>query len=541
MARLWAARGVAQLEDLDLSAQRLLPPSTLRGSENAAQLLGQAVLRQQSVAIVADYDCDGATACAVAIRGLRMMGAKQVFFEVPDRRLDGYGLTPSIARRVHERGAEILVTVDNGIASVQGVQAAQTLGMRVLITDHHLPGDELPAADALVNPNQPGCSFASKHLAGVGVMFYVLLATRAWLRERGHWPAGGEPRLDTLLPLVALGTVADVVTLDANNRRLVHLGLERIRRGQMPAGMRALFDVSAKPHQWVSSQDLGFSLGPRINAAGRLAHMGLGIDCLLTEDATQALACARTLDDINRQRRTLEDNMREQALATLEQTEIDTEASSALCLYDDRFHEGIIGILAGRLKDQHHRPTFVFAPAHGQGDLLKGSGRSIPGFHLRDALDAISKQHPECMTQFGGHAMAAGCTLHLSHWAEFERAFQHLALEWIDPHDLRRIWVTDGDLTADELNLQHTLELELHIWGAGFPAPLFCSEWQVLGQRLLGEKHLKLNLARPGQQVDAIWFGRNETLGASARLLYRPQVNRWQGRETLQLMIEGQV
>ena len=539
MARLLAARGVSRSDELDLSVHRLLAPTTLKGIESAAQLLGQAVLSQQGICVVADYDCDGATACAVAIRGLRALGAKPPSFIVPDRRLDGYGLTPPLAQKVSDLGAQILVTVDNGIASVQGVQYARDLGLRVLVTDHHLPGAQLPPADAIVNPNQPGCAFASKHLAGVGVMFYVLLATRSWLREQGHFQNHPEPRLDGLLPLVALGTIADVVTLDTNNRRLVHLGLERMRQGQMPAGLRALLDVSARDPNWLQSQDLGFALGPRINAAGRLANMGLGIECLLTDDSAQAQALAQALDEINRERRLVEDGMREQAEALLKVERHALDASSALCLFDPEFHEGVIGILAGRLKDRYQRPTLVFAPAHGQPELLKGSGRSIAGFHLRDALDALSKQNPDWMTQFGGHAMAAGCTLRACHWIEFERAWQTLAQAWIDPADRREQWITDGELAPHEWRLETVAEIERQVWGAGFAPPLFCSEWRVLEQKIVGQKHLKLRLRQGTVQVDGIWFGRTETLPEQAQLLYRPQINRWQGHQSLQIQIEA--
>jgi single-stranded-DNA-specific exonuclease len=491
------------------------------------------------VCIVADYDCDGATACAVAVRGLRAMGLSRTSFIVPDRRHDGYGLTPALAQRVHDTGASLLVTVDNGIASVEGVRRARQLGLRVLVTDHHLPGPELPDADALVNPNQAGCDFDSKHLAGVGVMFYVLLATRSWLRQQGHFADQAEPRLDTLLPLVALGTVADVVPLDANNRRLVHLGLERIRRGAMPAGMRALLEVSGRAASWAQSQDLGFALGPRINAAGRLANMGLGIECLLSDDPVQALAHAQALDEINRDRRQIEDEMREQALSLMGHLPARAPTSSALCLFDPGFHEGVIGILAGRLKDQYHRPTIVFAPAHGDSGLLKGSGRSIPGFHLRDALDALTKQHPQWITQFGGHAMAAGCTLRAAHLAEFERALAALAQSWLAPEDLSLTRVSDGELSADDWSASSFKSMEEQVWGAGFAAPQFHAPWHVVSQRLVGSKHLKLKLSLGRTEVDGIWFGRTEPLPERATLLYRPQINRWQGRESLQIQIEA--
>ena len=361
MARLYAARGVYEAQDTDASLAHLLPPEGLMGVTQAAALLADAMAQQRRICIVADYDCDGATACALGMRGLAMLGARHLDFLVPDRVVDGYGLTPAIAARVHAQGAQLLITVDNGIASVEGVAEAKRLGMQVLVTDHHLPGAKLPDADALVNPNQPGCGFASKHLAGVGVMFYVLLALRACLRERGVFAQAPEPRLDGLLPLVALGTVADVVQLDANNRRLVTQGLQRMRQGQMQAGLWALCRVAGREPALLSSQDLGFALGPRLNAAGRLSHMRLGIECLLCDDAEQALAMAQQLDAINRERRLLESDMREQALQHAD-TLLDGlgEPPAALCVFDTRFHEGVIGIVAGRLKDRHHRPCFVF-------------------------------------------------------------------------------------------------------------------------------------------------------------------------------------
>jgi single-stranded-DNA-specific exonuclease len=540
MARLLAARGVAQPDELDVSMARLLPPDGLRGVGQAAELLGQAIERQHALCLVADYDCDGATACAVAIRGLQLLGAAPVSFVVPDRQRDGYGLTPSIAARVRDLGAQVLITVDNGIASVAGVSAARQMGLRVVVTDHHLPGPQLPEADALVNPNQAGCGFASKHLAGVGVMFYVLLATRSWLRAHGHFQGRAEPRLDGLLPLVALGTVADVVTLDANNRRLVHQGLARIRRGQMPAGLRALWEVSGRDHRLAHSQDLGFVLGPRINAAGRLSDMRIGIECLLTEDPAQAQALAQTLHDINLTRREVEGEMREQALALAERQITQADQASALCLFDPHFHEGVIGIVAGRLKDLHHRPTFVFAPALDQADLLKGSGRSIAGFHLRDALDAISKQHTDMLVQFGGHAMAAGCTLRREQLPVFERALQTLARQWVDPTDLARVWVVDGDLSVQDWTPAQFAAMEEQVWGSGFAPPLFRSSWRVLSQRVVGDKHLKLRLMRAGLQTDAIWFGHTDALPPEVDLLYRPQINRWQGRMTLEIQIEDQ-
>ena len=414
LAQLYAARGVSSAAELDDGLARLLPPAGLHGIQTAAVLLADAIAQDLRLCIVADYDCDGATACAVAVRGLRLLGARHVDYLVPDRVTDGYGLTAPIAQRVKERGADVLITVDNGIGSVEGVAQAKALGLTVIVTDHHLPAAQLPAADAIVNPNHPDCSFASKHLAGVGVLFYVLLALRSELRTRGIFDAASQPKLDTLLPLVALGTVADVVMLDANNRRLVAQGLKRIRAGHMPAGMAALFNVAGRKAVAATTFDFGFALGPRINAAGRLADMTIGIECLLTDDPSQADALARTLDSINRERRDIEGGMRDQALLLAENLfSDDDDPPPAISVFDADFHEGVVGIVASRIKDKLHRPTFVFAAssAPGHEGELKGSGRSIAGFHLRDAIDLMSKRHPGVLLQFGGHAMAAGCTI----------------------------------------------------------------------------------------------------------------------------------
>ena len=542
LARLFAARGVASAQDLDASLAQLLPPDGLLGMDRAAALLADAMAREARLCVVADYDCDGATACAVAVRGLRALGARQVSFLVPDRVVDGYGLTPSIAERVHAQGADVLITVDNGIASVEGVARARALGLQVLVTDHHLPGPELPLAEAIVNPNQPGCSFASKALAGVGVMFYVLLALRAELRARGAFAPDQQPRLDALLPLVALGTVADVVRLDANNRRLVAQGLQRVRKGQMPVGMTALFVAAGRSPAQCSAQDFGFALGPRLNAAGRLADMRLGIECLLTDDNDRATELATQLDRINRERRDIEGDMREQALQLVEGLfDPDEAPPSALCVFDPDFHEGVVGIVAARLKDRHHRPTFVFAPsaAAGRGHELKGSGRSIPGFHLRDALDLVAKRHPGLLLRFGGHAMAAGCTLLEEHLDTFERALQQVAQEWLDAATLQRRLETDGSLPIEHCRADVADALAREVWGQGFAPPTFADELEVLGQRLVGERHLSLKLRHQGQLFDGIWFGRTEPLPARARLAYRLETDEWQGRRRVRLLVEG--
>ena len=542
LARLFAARGVTSRDELDDGLARLLPPAGLRGVQEAAVLLADAIAAQQRLCIVADYDCDGATACAVGIRGLRLLGAQHVSYLVPDRVVDGYGLTPPIAERVAAQGADVLITVDNGIASVEGVARARELGLKVLVTDHHLPGSELPSADCIVNPNQPGCDFESKSIAGVGVMFYVLMALRAELRQRGAFDQATQPKLDALLPLVALGTVADVVRLDANNRRLVAQGLKRIRAGQLPVGLSALFSVAARASQKATTFDFGFALGPRINAAGRLADMTLGIELLLTDDAARADELARTLDGINRERREIEGGMREQAMQIAEGLfDVEDEPPSAIAVFDPDFHEGVVGIVAARLKDRLHRPTFVFAAssAPGREHELKGSGRSIPGFHLRDALDLVAKRHPGVLSKFGGHAMAAGCTIAEEHFDTFEQALQQVAAEWLDAATLTRRLETDGPLPPEYRRPDMVDTLHREVWGQGFAPPVFSEEVEVISQRLVGEKHLALKLRHQGQPVDGIWFGHTEPLPARAQLAFRLEADEWQGVRRVRLLVEG--
>ena len=542
LARLFAARGVTSRDELDDGLARLLPPAGLRGVQEAAVLLADAIAAQQRLCIVADYDCDGATACAVGIRGLRLLGAQHVSYLVPDRVVDGYGLTPPIAERVAAQGADVLITVDNGIASVEGVARARELGLKVLVTDHHLPGSELPSADCIVNPNQPGCDFESKSIAGVGVMFYVLMALRAELRQRGAFDQATQPKLDALLPLVALGTVADVVRLDANNRRLVAQGLRRIRAGQLPAGLNALFSVAGRASQKATTFDFGFALGPRINAAGRLADMTLGIELLLTDDAARADELARTLDGINRERREIEGGMREQAMQIAEGLfDVEDEPPSAIAVFDPDFHEGVVGIVAARLKDRLHRPTFVFAAssAPGREHELKGSGRSIPGFHLRDALDLVAKRHPGVLSKFGGHAMAAGCTIAEEHFDTFEQALQQVAAEWLDAATLTRRLETDGPLPPEYRRPDMVDTLHREVWGQGFAPPVFSEEVEVISQRLVGEKHLALKLRHQGQPVDGIWFGHTEPLPGRALLAFRLEADEWQGVRRVRLLVEG--
>jgi single-stranded-DNA-specific exonuclease len=547
LARLYAARGVLGTDELDDALAKLLPPATLLGAEAAARLLADAIARDHKLCVVADYDCDGATACAVALRGLRLLGAKNICYLVPDRVVDGYGLTAPIAQRVADLGAQLLITVDNGIASIDGVAHAQKLGLQVLVTDHHLPqmqGDEvqLPTAEVIVNPNQPGCGFASKSMAGVGVMFYVLLALRSELRLRGVFDAAQQPKLDVLLPLVALGTVADVVRLDANNRRLVAQGLKRIRAGAMPPGLASLFRAASRQAASATTFDLGFALGPRINAAGRLSDMTLGIECLLTDDAARADELARTLDGINRERRVIESDMREQAMDIVANLfDEGDEPPPAICVFDPDFHEGVVGIVASRIKDQWHRPVFVFAAsqAPGREHELKGSGRSIPGFHLRDALDLLAKRHPGVLLRFGGHAMAAGCTIHEDALDTFEQGLTEIAQEWLGAATLTRHLQTDGPLEPQYLRVDLVDSLHKEVWGQGFAAPTFSEEVEVVSQRLVGEKHLQLKLRHRGQPVDGIWFGHTTPLPPKVLLAFRLDAEEWNGVRKVKFLIEG--
>lgn len=551
LARLYAARGITDAQELDDGLARLLPPNTLTHTDTAARVLADAMQAGQTICTVADYDCDGATACAVAVRGLRMLGASigwdKATYLVPDRINDGYGLTPTIARRVHASRADVLVTVDNGIASLDGVQVARELGLTVLITDHHLPAvvqgqAVLPRDCTIVNPNQPDCAFASKALAGVGVMFYVLLALRAELRRRGVFTTQQQPKLDRLLPLVALGTVADVVRLDPNNRRLVSQGLKRVRVGELPAGMAALFQVSGRSFAQANSMDFGFALGPRLNAAGRLSDMTLGIACLTTDDASHALELAQILDRINRERRTIESEMRDQALELADgMLDVDEAPPPALCIFDPDFHEGVVGIVASRLKDKLHRPTFVFAPSQAEGHAheLKGSGRSIPGFHLRDALDLVAKRAPGVLLRFGGHAMAAGCTIDADRLDEFEHTFQQVAHDWLDEATLTRRLETDGPLSAAHRSVAVAETLQSQVWGQGFAPPVFCEEMDVVSQRLVADKHLALKLRHQGEVVDAIWFAHTQPLPPRATLAFRMESETWQGQHRLRFLIEA--
>jgi single-stranded-DNA-specific exonuclease len=543
LARLFAARGVQSADELDEALGKLLPPAGLLGAADAASLLADAIGAGSRICVVADYDCDGATACAVILRGLRMLGADatNLGYVVPDRRVHGYGLTPAIVDLAIATAApDVLLTVDNGIASLEGVAHAAAHGLTVVITDHHLPAlvdgqVALPEADVIVNPNQPGCSFASKQLAGVGVAFYVLLALRAELRERGEFGVAEQPRLDALLDLVALGTVADVVRLDRNNRCLVAQGLKRIRAGRMQPGVAALFAAAGRDPRQASAADFGFALGPRLNAAGRLADMTLGIECLLTDDAARAHELATALDAINRERRSVEAGMREQAEALVDRALAAAgNVEAAFAVYDPAFHEGVVGIIASRLKDRLQRPTFVFAL--GQDGALKGSGRSVEGLHLRDALDLVSKRHPHLLKRFGGHAMAAGCTIDLASLDLFRSALQAAAASLSTAPATRRI-ASDGTLAAEHWNVATARLIEAQVWGAAFEAPVFCDVVEVVSQRLVGDKHLKLAVRLGGTIRDAIWFGRVEPIGERVRLAYRLEVDSYNGNERLQMIV----
>lgn len=566
LAPLLASRGVQQYAELKPSLAQLLPPNGLKNASLAATLLADAIQKNESICVVADYDCDGATACAVAVLGLRMLGAQQVDFLVPNRFKTGYGLTPEVVEQVavHPRlggthgRPDWIVTVDNGIASVAGIALANSLGIRTLVTDHHLAGDTLPDAAAILNPNQPGCAFASKSMAGVGVMFYALLLTRAELRLRGAFTLSTQPKLDSLLDLVAIGTVADVVKLDANNRALVGAGLDRIRsganNGTLRAGVAALFAVAGRDPARASTADIGFTLGPRINAAGRLDDMSIGIACLLTTDPAQAQHLASSLQAMNQARRELEGDMQahaveqaETAFAALQRNDDGVPMASGLVLYDPSWHQGVVGLVASRIKDAYWRPTLAFAPADEAGVNVRGSGRSIAGFHLRDALDTVSKRHPSLIQTFGGHAMAAGLTIAAVDLPAFKTAFEAVCTELLNTlthssstsvNPLQRILLTDtaprtADMTVDNIAL-----LDAQVWGQGFEAPVFESPATVLEQRLLKDAHLKLKLDIHGTVLDAIWFGHTATLPTRITVAYRLSINEFRGNRSVQAMVE---
>lgn len=543
LARLYAARGVQSAAELDKGLARLIPYQQLKGMEAAVDLLVLGLQHGQRMLIVGDFDADGATASTVGVLGLRMLGAAHVDYLVPNRFEYGYGLPPEIVAVALERAPQLLITVDNGISSVEGVAAAKAAGLTVLVTDHHLPGAELPAADAIVNPNQPGCAFPSKALAGVGVMFYVLLALRARLREMGWFSAQRpEPNLGELLDLVALGSVADVVPLDANNRILVHQGLARIRAGRARAGLRAILEVAGRDHRRITSTDLGFILGPRLNAAGRLDDMALGIECLLCEDEALARDMAVQLDQLNQDRKAIEQGMQREALAQLKDLPLE-DMPFGLCLFEPDWHQGVIGILASRMKERYHRPTIAFADA-GDG-VLKGSARSVPGFHIRDALDAVAAKHPQLISKFGGHAMAAGLSLPEANFADFAAAFDAEVRRQLCEDDLTGRLLSDGALSIEEFHLPLAKELRnAGPWGQHFPEPLFHGVFQLVQQRVVGERHLKVVLKSEcgSVQLDGIAFGVDREVWPNptvrwVELAYKLDVNEYRGQETVQLLI----
>ena len=535
LARVYAARGIVDAAELDHSLQALPDFGRLANIDAAAERLARAIAAQERIVIVGDYDADGATACAVGVRGLRAMGAR-VDFLVPNRFEFGYGLTPEIVAVAARDAPRLIVTVDNGIASVEGVRAAATAGIDVLITDHHLPGAELPAPAIIVDPNQAGCAFPSRHIAGVGVMFYVLCALRARLRGRGAFAQRPEPNLAALLDLVALGTVADVVRLDHVNRILVEQGLARIRGGRAQPGVAALFAVAGRDARRATASDLGFVAGPRLNAAGRLADMSLGIRCLLADTDAEAQPMARELDRLNRERRDIESTMQEEALAEVESVAPGDANAYTLCVHRPQWHQGVIGIVASRLKDRYHRPVIVFARS-GEHEL-KGSGRSIAGFHLRDALDRVAKRAPGTITRFGGHAYAAGLSVVDDALPRFIAAFEEVARETLSEAELCRTHESDGALAPGELTLELGAILRERVWGQGFPAPAFDDVFEVVDQRSVGEGHAKLALRRGDERFAAIAFRTPAALPARIHALFRPEVNLWNGLASLELVVD---
>lgn len=544
LRRVYAARGIADPAQLEMGVERLLPPERLGGLERALDLLEQALAEEQRIVIVGDFDADGATSTALMVRALRGMGARQIDYLVPNRFDFGYGLTPEIVAVAAQRRPDLLVTVDSGIACLAGVAAARAQGMRVLVTDHHLPGARLPEADAIVNPNLPGDDFPSKHLAGVGVAFYVMVALRARLRASGWFAARGlpEPNLASLLDLVALGTVADVVPLDHNNRILVEQGLRRIRARRCVPGIGALLQVGNRNPARVVASDLGFTVGPRLNAAGRLEDMALGIECLLADDPEAALRMARRLDELNRARREIEADMKAQALVALESLHLEEGGlPTGLCVYDPAWHQGVIGILAARLKENFHRPVIAFAAAGNGG--IKGSARSVPGLHIRDCLEAVSTRHPGLIRKFGGHAMAAGLSLAERDFAQFHAAFDAEVSRHLGADDLHGVIHSDGELRAEELTLELAEALRsAGPWGQHFPEPVFDGVFEVMGQRVVGECHLKLTLRQAGRAgLDAIAFNQaavGDLTGRHIGMAYRVDANEFRGMTSLQLVVE---
>ena len=536
LARVLAARGIRETAQLDVTLARLIPPERLTNANAMAVLLADAIAKQKTLLVVGDYDCDGATATAVAMRSLKCMGAK-VDYLVPNRFEYGYGLTPEIVMLAAQQNPDIIITVDNGIASVEGVAKANALGIKVLVTDHHLPGDETPAASCMVNPNQRGCDFPSKNLAGVGVIFYVMLALRAELRTRGAFTESSEPNLTELLDIVALGTVADLVKLDENNRILVEQGLRRIRAGKGCAAIRALMKLAGRDPTKANAQDLGFSVGPRLNAAGRLDDMSLGIACLISDDEAAVQTMAQRLHAMNLERRSIEADMQEAANIAL--VDVDVKDRFSLSIFEPDWHQGVIGILASRVKEQYHRPVIAFA--RGNDGTLKGSGRSINGLHLRDALDLVSKRHPELILKFGGHAMAAGLTIPEKGLEKFRQVFEEVSASLLTPADLDAVIETDGSLGAHEVDWHVALALDHQVWGQGFPPPLFGDAFIVKLQKVVGDRHLKLSLQKldddSGRLIDAIYFQQQDFLPQKVHVVYALQTNEFNGRQQVQLNI----
>ncbi|MFV1922955.1 MAG: single-stranded-DNA-specific exonuclease RecJ [Methylotenera sp.] len=531
-ARLYAARGVKNINEVDVSLNQIIRPNLLTNNTKMATMLADAIAQQKKILVVGDYDADGATATALAVKGLRSMGA-QVDFLVPNRFEYGYGLTPEIVSLATSMNPNIILTVDNGIASVEGVMRANQLGMDVLITDHHLPSEVMPDAACIVNPNQYGCQFPSKNLAGVGVMFYVLLALRAELRSRDEFIENAEPNLSELLDLVALGTVADLVKLDANNRVLVEQGLRRIRAGACCPGVLALLKVAGRNHTQVNAQDLGFYVGPRLNAAGRLDDMRLGIQCLLAGDEVQAMQIAELLHELNVERRDIEAGMQEEALANLDNITVDNHYT--ISLYEPAWHQGVVGILASRIKERYYRPVIAFAEV-GDG-LLKGSGRSINGLHLRDALDLVAKRDTSLIVAFGGHAMAAGLSIKQEKFLAFQEMFESVVQELLTPDDLQSVVETDGSFDIGQMELQTVRDLSAQVWGQGFAPPLFNDQFAVINQRVVGGKHLKLLLEKQGKRFDAIYFGQITALPLEIEAVYQLQINSYNGAQSVQLQL----
>lgn len=548
--RIYAARGINSSQELERNLQQLLPYQDLLGIEAATQCLAQALMQQQNIMIIGDFDADGATSSALAVSALKTFGAKHVSFLVPNRFEYGYGLTPEIVAVALQSKPDVIITVDNGISSNAGVAAAKAAGLKVVITDHHLPGAELPAADAIVNPQQVGDRFSSKNLAGVGVIFYVMLALRAELRARNWFAEQGiaEPNMAQFLDLVALGTVADLVQLDRNNRIMVHHGLQRIRAGKARAGIQALLSVAGRQAEKLAAADLGFAIGPRLNAAGRLDDMSLGIECLLCEDSNHARNLAVQLNSLNEERRLIERDMQQQAFAELmkiPQLQQNKDLAIGLCLFDEKWHQGVIGLLASRVKDYVYRPVIVFAPGN-TPEEIKGSARSIPGLHIRDVLDAVATQHPELISKFGGHAMAAGLTLERKHYAEFAKAFDKEVRKHLSHDDLRaEIW-SDGELDARDFSLELATQLrDAGPWGQAFPEPLFDGRFKLVHQHLVGGRHLKMTLGvnNSAQTIEAIAFNVDTEVWPNHRLqtiyaAYRLDVNEYQGRRSVQLIVE---